>query len=67
MTFYRRDRYAVPQRYLSPYLDVQSREVAVEVLGVVDVGFGARRTHHVPDVFVSDSDGEMLLKALAAN
>jgi len=49
------------------YLDVQRGEVAVEVLGVVDVGLPAHRAHHVSDVFVAHHDGEVLAEAVAAH
>ncbi|KAG9332189.1 hypothetical protein JZ751_015552 [Albula glossodonta] len=42
-------------------------EVAVEVLGVVDVGLPADGAHHVPYVLVPHRDGEVLLEAIAAN
>lgn len=49
------------------HLDVQSGEVAVEVLGVIDVWFPTHWTHHVTDVFVPHGDGEVLLKAATAH
>lgn len=49
------------------HLDVQRGEVAVQLLGVVDVRFAADGTHHVSDVFVSDGDGEVLPEALVAD
>ena len=48
-------------------LDVQGGEVAVEVLGVVDVGLPAHGAHHVPDVLVAHHDGEVLAEAAAAH
>ncbi len=53
--------------HLLPYLDVQGGEVAVEVFRVVDVGLPADWTHHVSDVFVPDSDGEVLLETTTAH
>lgn len=49
------------------HLDVQSGEVAVEVLRVIDVWLPTHWTHHVSDVFVPHSNGEVLLKAAAAH
>lgn len=49
------------------YLDVQGGEVAVEVLGVIDVRLPADGTHHVSDVFVPHSDGEVLLETTTAH
>lgn len=53
--------------HLLPYLDVQSGEVAVEVFGVVDVRLPADWTHHISNVFVPHSDGEVLLETAATN
>lgn len=49
------------------YLDVQGGEVAVEVLRVIDVRLPADWTHHVSDVFVPHSDGEVLLETATAH
>lgn len=46
------------------YLNVQRGKVAVQLFLVVDVGLAAHRTHHVSDVPVSHSDGEVRAKAL---
>lgn len=51
----------------SSHLNVQSKEVAVQVLRVVDVWSCTHRTHHVSDVFVSHSDGEVLCETLVAH
>lgn len=48
--------------HLLPYLDVQGGKVAVEVFRVVDVRLPADWTYHISDVFVSYSDGEVLLE-----
>ena len=56
----------LPQSLLS-YLDVQGGEVAVEVFRVIDVRLPADWTHHVSDVFVPHSDGEVLLETTAAH
>lgn len=52
---------------LLQYLYVQSGEVAVKVLRVIDVRLCADRTHHVSDVLVSHRYGEMLLETSAAH
>lgn len=49
------------------YLDVQCGEVAVQLLLVVDIGLAAHRTHHVPDVPVPHSNGEVQAEALVAH
>lgn len=49
------------------HLDVQSGEVAVKMLRVIDVRLPTHWTHHVSDVFVPYSDGEVLLKAATAH
>lgn len=48
--------------HLLPYLNVQGGEVAIEVFGVIDVRLPADWTHHISNVFVSYSDGEVLLE-----
>lgn len=52
---------------LSAYLYVQRGEVAVQLLGVVDVRPAADGTHHVSDVSVSHGDGEVLPEALVTH
>lgn len=49
------------------YLYVQRGKVAVQLFGVIDVWLTADRTHHVSNVFISHSDGEMLPKAVVAH
>lgn len=49
------------------HLNVQSEEVVLQLLGFVDVRFVAAGTHHVPDVFVSHCDGEVLLETSATD
>lgn len=56
-----------PPSGLRPHLDVQRGEVAVQLLGVVDVGLAAHGTHHVADVFVPDGHGEVLTETLVAD
>lgn len=41
------------------HLDVQRGEVAVQLLGVVDVRLAAHGTHHVPDVLVPHGDSKV--------
>lgn len=53
--------------HLLPYLDVEGGEVAVEVFWVVDVRLPANWTHHVSDVFVPHSNGEVLLETTTAH
>lgn len=53
--------------YLLIYLNVQGREVAVEVLWVVDVRLCTDGTHHVSDVLVPHCYGEMLFETSAAH
>lgn len=53
--------------YLLIYLNVQGREVAVEVLWVVDVRLCADGTHHVSDVLVPHCYGEMLFETSTAH
>lgn len=53
--------------FLSAHLNVQRGEVAVQLLGVVDVRLAAHRTHHVSDVFVSHGDGEVDPEAVVAH
>lgn len=52
---------------LSAHLNVQRGEVAVQLLGVVDVRLAAHGTHHVSDVFVSHGDGEVDPEAVVAH
>lgn len=49
------------------YLDIQSGEVGVEVLRVIDIRTSTHRTNHLSDVFVSHCDGEVLLEAFTAH
>lgn len=49
------------------YLNVQRGKVAVQLLLVVDVRLGAHGTHHVSDVTVSHSDGEVRAEALVTH
>lgn len=49
------------------YLNVQRGKVAVQLFLVVDVGLAAHRTHHVSDVPVSHSDGEVHAEALVTH
>jgi len=49
------------------YLYVQSGEVAVKVLRVIDVRLCADRTHHISDVLVPHRYGEMLLETSTAH
>lgn len=50
-----------------PQLYVQRGKVAVQLFGVIDVWLTADRTHHVSNVFISHSDGEMLPEAVVAH
>lgn len=52
---------------LLAYLDIKSGEVAIEVFGVIYVRLPADWTHHVPDVFIPYSDGEVLLETAATH
>lgn len=52
---------------LSVYLYVQRGKVAVQLFLVVDVRLAAHGAHHVSDVFVSHSDGEVQPEALVAH
>lgn len=49
------------------HLNVQSEEVVLQLLGFVDVRFVAAGTHHVPDVFVSHCDREVVPETLEAD
>lgn len=53
--------------HLISYLDIKGGKVAVEVLRVIDVRFPADWTHHVSDMFVSHSNGEVLLETATAH
>lgn len=52
---------------MSLYLDVQRGKVAVQLFLVIDVGLAAHGTHHVSDVSVSHSDGEVHPEALVTH
>lgn len=52
---------------LIQYLNIQCGKVAVEVFRIIDVRLPADRTHHVSDVFVPYSNGEVLLETVTAH